>query len=83
MDDLRDENIDELENASALLDDSIFEEIDLDIIDDEDIKATIKDDDVDEDEEEEEEEILDELDALAAEEEDEEGFDLYNDEEEY
>jgi hypothetical protein len=81
MDDLRDEHIDESENADALLDDSIFEEVDLDLITDEDdLLSKPLVDDTDEDEEE--EEILDELDALAAEEE-EEDFDFYGDEEEY
>lgn len=84
MDDLRDENLDELENADALLDDSIFEETDLDILgDDDDLKPIVDDTKVDEDEEEEDEEILDELDALAAEEDDEEGFDFFGEEDEY
>jgi hypothetical protein len=83
MDDLRDEHIDESENADALLDDSIFEEVDLDLIaDEDDLLSKPLTDDADEEEEEEEEEILDELDALAAEEE-EEDFDFYGDEEEY
>lgn len=84
MDDLREDNIDELENTDALLDDSIFEEIDLDVLEEEDhIKALSTDDDTDtEDEKEEDEEILDELDALAAEE-DEEEFDFYGDEEDF
>ncbi len=86
MDDLRDENLDESENAEALLDDSIFEEVDLDILGDEDeILAKVNnddDDDTEDEEEEEEEEILDELDALAAEEE-EEDLDFFADEDEY
>jgi hypothetical protein len=83
MDDLRDEHIDESENADALLDDSIFEEVDLDLITDEDdLLSKPLTNDTDDDEDEEEEEILDELDALAAEEEDEE-FDFYGDEEEF
>jgi hypothetical protein len=80
MDDLRDENLDEIGNADALLDDSIFEEVELDVLDDDEIKSLTTDDDDDEEDEDEEEEILDELDALAAEE-DEEGFDLYEDDE--
>ncbi len=83
MDDLRDENLDELENADALLDDSIFEEVDLDLVDeDEALKPLLVDGD-EEEEEDAEEEILDELDALAAEEDDEEGFDFYGDEDDY
>ena len=85
MDDLREENLDEDVNADALLDDSIFEEVDLDILGDEDelLAKASDDDDKDEDEEEEEEEILDELDALAAEEEEDEGFDFFGEEDEY
>jgi hypothetical protein len=87
MDDLRDENLEETENADALLDDSIFEETDLDVLGEDDEVKTLTDDVItkidEEEEEEEEEEILDELDALAAEEDDEEGFDFYNDEEDY
>jgi len=75
MDELRDEILDD-ENAEALLDDSIFEEIDLDELDDDDIKTTLKDDDEDEDEEE---EIFDELDALIAEEDEDDGFDFDGD----
>ncbi len=85
MDDLRDENLEEGENADALLDDSIFEETDLDLLADEDdllSKPLVDDTDPDADEDEEEEEILDELDALAAEEEDEE-FDFYGDDEDF
>ncbi len=82
MDDLRDETTDELENADALLDDSIFEETDLDLIEEDDT-LKILDDDISEDEEEQEEEILDELDALAIEEDEEEGFDFFGDEDEY
>ena len=83
MDDLRDEHLDELENTDALLDDSIFEETDLDILgEDDDLKVIVDDTDPD-DEEDEEEEIFDELDALAAEEDEEEGFDFYGDEEDF
>ncbi len=82
MDDLRDENLDELENADALLDDSIFEETDLDLVDDDELKPFSDDDDLTE-EEEEDEEIFDELDALAAEEDDDEGFDYYGEESDY
>ena len=83
MDDLRDEQLEDVENADALLDDSIFEETDLDLIDEEDHLKNIDDEILDnKEEEEEEEEILDELDALA-EEEDEEGFDFYGDEDDY
>ncbi len=85
MDDLRDEHLEENENADALLDDSIFEETDLDLLADEDdllSKPLVDDTDPDADEDEEEEEILDELDALAAEEEDEE-FDFYGDDEDF
>ncbi len=85
MDDLlQDENLDaDLENSEALLDDSIFEEVDID--DELTPDLALTDDDTDDtvaDDEEEEEEIFDELDALAAEEDDEE-FDFYGDEEEY
>lgn len=73
-----DEILDELENADALLDDSIFEEVDLDLLEDDD--KSVSDDDTDE-EEEEEEEILDELDALLAEEEEEDGLDFDGDDE--
>lgn len=86
MDDLRDENLDEeMENTDALLDDSIFEETDLDVLGEDDDLKPIADDslDPDEEEEEEEEEIFDELDALAAEEDEEEGFDFYGDEDDY
>lgn len=84
MDDLKDEQLDETENADALLDDSIFEETDLDLIDEEDTLKNLDDDTIVEEEENpEDEEILDELDALAAEEEDDEGFDYYGDEDEY
>ena len=83
MDDLRDENLDELENTDALLDDSIFEETDLDILgEDDDLKPIVDDVELEE-EEDEEEEIFDELDALAAEEDEEEGFDFYGDEEDF
>ncbi len=85
MDDLRDENTtDELENTDALLDDSIFEETDLDVLDEEDhIKALSTDLTNEEEEgEKEDEEILDELDALAAEE-DEEDLDFYGDEDDF
>ncbi|MEY4440867.1 MAG: hypothetical protein RLY49_493 [Candidatus Parcubacteria bacterium] len=86
MDDLRDDNLEETENADALLDDSIFEETDLDILGDDEELKTLTDDTgavIDPDEEEGDEEILDELDALAAEEDDEEGFDFYGDEDDY
>ncbi len=82
MDDLRDENLEEHENADALLDDSIFEEVELDLIDEDELKPLLLKDDESEEEEDEEEEILDELDALAAEEEDEE-MDFYGDEEDF
>lgn len=82
MDDLRDENLDELENSDALLDDSIFEETDLDILGDDEIKPILLNED-DKEEDEEEEEILDELDALAAEEDEEEGFDFFGEEEDF
>lgn len=75
-----DEILDELENNDALLDDSIFEEVDLDLLEDE--EKLISDDETEEEEEEEEEEILDELDALIAEEEEEEGFDFDGEDEE-
>ena len=84
MDDLRDDNLEESENADALLDDSIFEEVDLDLEEDTDLLLIKPVDEISEDEEEEEEEeILDELDALAAEEEEDEGFDFFADEDEY
>ena len=72
------------ENADALLDDSIFEETDLDLLADDDELKPLTDDTVatEDEEEEEEEEILDELDALAAEEEEEE-LDFYEDEDAY
>ncbi len=78
MDD--DNNLDELDNTNALLDASLFE--DEVLPDDEDeavapLIGVIEDEILDE-----EEEILDELDALALEE-DEEGFDLYNDDEDF
>ncbi len=82
MDELRDENLEEMENADALLDDSIFEETDLDLLEPDDEIKHLSDDDSEEDEED--EEILDELDALAAEEDgEEEGFDYYGEEDEY
>ncbi len=72
-------NLDELDNTNALLDVSLFE--DEILVDDDEIVAPLIG--VVEDEIlEEEEEILDELDALALEE-DEEGFDLYNDDEDF
>ena len=74
-----DEILDEHENADALLDDSIFEEVDLDLLEDE--EKPISDDLNEEEEEEEEEEILDELDALIAEEEEEDGLDFDGDDE--
>ncbi len=83
MDDLRDEHLEESENADALLDDSIFEEIELDLIDEDELKPIIIKDGEDEEEEAEEEEILDELDALAAEEDDEDELDFYGDEEDF
>jgi hypothetical protein len=85
MDDLRDDNLEETENADALLDDSIFEEVDLDLEEDTDPLLKVTDDNIkdDDEEDEEEEEILDELDALAAEEEEDEGFDFFADEDEY
>jgi hypothetical protein len=84
MDDLRDDNLEESENADALLDDSIFEEVDLDLQDETDLLLVKPINNTnDEEEEEEEEEILDELDALAAEEEEDEGFDFFADEDEY
>lgn len=77
MDELRDDNLDELGNEDALLDDSIFEETELDILEiEDDIKG------LDEAELEEEEEILDELDALLAEEE-EEDLDFFGDEDDF
>jgi hypothetical protein len=76
MDELRDDNLDELGNEGALLDDSIFEEVEIDILD---IEDEIKD--LDEDELEEEEEILDELDALLAEEE--EDMDFFGDDDDF
>lgn len=86
MDDLRDDNLEENENASALLDDSIFEEVDLDLLEDETdllLSKPINNTVDDEENEGEEEEILDELDALAAEEEEDEGFDFFAEEDEY
>lgn len=85
MDDLRDDNLDGSENADALLDDSIFEEVDLDLEEEPDLLLVkpINDNTDEEESEEEEEEILDELDALAAEEEEDEGFDFFADEDEY
>ncbi len=82
MDDLRDENLDEHENANALLDDSIFEEIELDLIDEDELKPLLIKDDEKEEDQNEDEEILDELDALAAEEDEEEELDFYGDEDE-
>lgn len=83
-DDLRDDNLEEHENANALLDDSIFEEVDLDLIDEEELKPIILKNKEFEDNEEdnEDKEILDELDALIAEEDDEEELDFYGDEDE-
>lgn len=77
---MEDDNLDELDNTNALLDTSLFEEDEV-LADDDDLVAPLigvtEDDVLDE-----EEEILDELDALALEE-DEEGFDLYNDDEDF
>ena len=77
MDELRDDNLDELGNEEALLDDSIFEETEIDILDIEDVVK-----DIEEEELEEEEEILDELDALLAEEE-EEDLDFFGDDDDF
>jgi hypothetical protein len=66
------------ENADALLDDSIFEETDLDLLS-EDMIEDIEDT---EDLADEDGEIFDELDLLAQEEEDED-FDFYNDEDDF
>ncbi len=74
-----DNNLDELDNTNALLDVSLFE--DEVLVDEDEIVAPlmgVAEDDILDDEEE----ILDELDALALEE-DEEGFDLYNDDEDF
>jgi hypothetical protein len=78
--DLDENNLDELDNTDALLDTSLFEEDEIAADDDEiaPILAVVDEDEI----LEEEEEILDELDALALEE-DEEGFDLYNDDEDF
>ncbi len=82
MDDLRDENLEEHENADALLDDSIFEEIELDLIDEDELKPIILKAGEIEEEAEIEEEILDELDLLAAEEEEDE-LDFFSDEDDF
>jgi hypothetical protein len=77
--DLEENNLDELDNTDALLDTALFEEDEI-AIDEEEIAPALA---LEEDEIlDEEEEILDELDALALEE-DEEGFDLYNDDEDF
>lgn len=74
------ENLDELDNADALLDDSIFDDAEPHDDDADDLDPAA----IDEDEMlEEEEEILDELDALAEEEED-DGFDFgYGEEDDF
>jgi hypothetical protein len=78
MDLMEENNLDELDNEGALLDDALFDD-DL-AVDDDDLNPVAT---VDEDELlDEEEEILDELDLLA-EDEEEEGFDLYNDTDDY
>ncbi len=77
--DLEDNNMDELDNTDALLDTALFDDDDVTEDDDEvsPLAPIVEDDILDE-----EEEILDELDALALEE-DEEGFELYNDDEDF
>lgn len=73
-----DKNNDLEENAGLLLDDSIFEDTDVDILSDEMVEDMDEEDDLDDDDEE----IFDELDLLAQEEEEDE-LDFYNDEDDF